>query len=98
MPLRSLLTQAPDVLTTLRPCWLASPLAVSELIPVLHCFDVVLFDEASQVLPEDAVPTLLRAGMAVVAGDPNQLPPTSFFEIGAEEDEEGESESEAEGL
>ncbi len=98
LPLRSLVTQAPDVLTALRPCWLASPLAVSELIPVRHCFDVVLFDEASQVLPEDAIPTLLRAGTAVVAGDPNQLPPTSFFEIGGDEDEEAESGSEAEGF
>ncbi|HZY58998.1 MAG TPA: AAA domain-containing protein [Candidatus Binataceae bacterium] len=98
LPLRSLVTQAPDVLTALRPCWLASPLSVSELIPARHCFDVVLFDEASQVLPEDAVPALLRAGQAVVAGDPNQLPPTTFFEIGGDEDEEAQSESEAEGF
>ncbi len=39
----------------------------------------MIFDEASQVLPEDAVPSLMRANQLIVAGDPHQLPPTTFF-------------------
>ena len=99
LPFRKLLAQAPDVLTALRPCWFASPLSVSELMPAARqYFDVVLFDEASQVLPEDAVPALLRASTAVVAGDQNQLPPTTFFDLSGDEDEEAESASAVEGF
>jgi very-short-patch-repair endonuclease len=99
LPFRKLVAQAPQVLTALRPCWFASPLSVSELMPAAQqYFDVVLFDEASQVLPEDAVPALLRASTAVVAGDQNQLPPTTFFDLSGEEDEEAESASAVEGF
>lgn len=94
LPIRRLVTEAPQVLTALRPCWMASPLSVSHLLPAdLQLFDVVLFDEASQVLPEDAVPSLLRAKNAVVAGDRCQLPPTTFFAAG--DCDEGEPENEA---
>ena len=88
IPLRQLVAQAPDVLLALRPCWMASPLSVSQLIPGDKTyFDLVVFDEASQVLPEDAVTSLLRGARAVVAGDRRQLPPTTFFAAG--EDGEG---------
>jgi hypothetical protein len=92
MPLRELLAKAPDVLTALTPCWMASPLSVSQLLPGdRRYFDVVIFDEASQVLPHDAVPALLRATQAVVAGDEHQLSPTLFFADGGGEieDEDG---------
>jgi very-short-patch-repair endonuclease len=80
LPLRRLLKEAPDVLTALAPCWMASPLSVSQLLDGdKRHFDVVIFDEASQVLPEDSVSSLLRAQRAVVAGDSRQLPPTTFF-------------------
>ena len=83
LPLRRLFEQAPDVLLALRPCWMASPLSVSQLIPGgAPLFDVVIFDEASQVLPEDAVTSLLRGKQAVIAGDQKQLPPTTFFAAG----------------
>lgn len=96
MPLRQLVAQAPDVLLALRPCWMASPLSVSQLIPGDKTyFDVVVFDEASQVLPEDAVTSLLQGARAVVAGDRRQLPPTTFFAAG--EDEEGADEDNATG-
>ncbi|MDQ6633542.1 MAG: DUF4011 domain-containing protein [Gemmatimonadota bacterium] len=89
LPLRTLLAQAPDVLTAVCPCWMASPLSVSQLLSTdRRYFDVVVFDEASQVLPEDAVPSLLRAGQVVVAGDKHQLPPTTFFADGGGEVEE----------
>jgi len=94
LPLRKLLAQAPDVLTVVRPCWMASPLSVSQLIPAGRMyFDVVIFDEASQVLPEDAICSIVRAPQAVVAGDQRQLPPTSFFVAGEDEEEDiGEEE------
>ncbi|MEG4580622.1 AAA domain-containing protein [Microcoleus sp. MON1_C5] len=99
LPLRKLLAEAPDVLTSISPCWMASPLSVSQLLDAdRRYFDVVIFDEASQVLPEDAVPALLRAERAVVAGDKYQLPPTTFFAGGLDEEEEAESPSPVEGL
>lgn len=94
LSIRKLLAGAPHVLTTLRPCWMASPLSVSHLLPADRAlFDVVLFDEASQVLPEDAMPAVLRGERAVVAGDKHQLPPTTFFVAG--EDAEGEVDEDA---
>jgi superfamily I DNA and/or RNA helicase len=60
LPLRKLVAEAPDVLTAVHPCWMASPLSVSQLLPGdRQYFDAVIFDEASQVLPEDAVTSLL---------------------------------------
>lgn len=90
LPLRRMIEQAPNVMTALRPCWVMSPLIVSQSLPPRALFDLVIFDEASQVLPADAVPALLRAPRAVVAGDRHQLPPTTFFDAGQEE--EGEEE------
>src|SRR6266542_4044415 len=90
MPVRDLFQAAPHVLAALKPCWAMSPLVVSQLLPPERHFDVVIFDEASQVTPADAAGALLRAHRAVVAGDPHQLPPTSFFVAsgGGEDDEE----------
>ncbi len=80
LPLRKLFVEAPHVITALCSCWMASPLSVSQLLDGRErFFDVVVFDEASQVLPEDAVPSIVRASQVVVAGDSNQLPPTAFF-------------------
>ena len=68
-----------------------SPLIVSQLLPSEQCFDVVIFDEASQIPPADAASSLMRAPQAVVAGDPKQLPPTTFFmSSDAEEDIDGD--------
>lgn len=78
-PIRSLFAEAPHVLTSLCPCWMASPLSVSQLLNATQAFDFVVFDEASQVLPEDAIPAILRGSHLVVAGDRWQLPPTTFF-------------------
>jgi very-short-patch-repair endonuclease len=94
VPVRLLFQQAPHVLTALKPCWAMSPLVVASVLPVERCFDVVIFDEASQVTPESAVGALMRAGQAVVAGDPHQLPPTAFFASGSAADDEEEDEDE----
>lgn len=83
-----------DPLFDLCPVWMASPETVAQIFPREAIFDVVIFDEASQCRLEEALPVLLRAKRVVVAGDPQQLPPTRFFEAGVEESEEDEIESE----
>ena len=93
LPLRKLVAQAPDVLTSICPCWMASPLSVSQILDAeRQYFDFVIFDEASQILPEDAVPSILRGARVVVAGDQNQLPPTTFFSSGNDDDDGNEEE------
>lgn len=68
------------VVRDMKPIWLMSPLSVSETLPLdPDLFDVVIFDEASQIPVEDAVPALYRAPQVIVVGDEMQLPPTSFF-------------------
>lgn len=91
-PLRALFAEARHVLTTVCPCWMASPLSVSQLLDTTRCFDFVIFDEASQVLPEDAIPAVMRGSHLVVAGDRWQLPPTTFFAT-ADDDELAEDET-----
>ena len=87
LPLRKVFAQAAEVLTAVCPCWMASPLSVSQLLDGgRQYFDFVVFDEASQVLPEDAVPAILRGQRVVVAGDNKQLPPTTFFAAGDDEE------------
>ena len=79
-PIRELIEKIPDLVFTLKPCFMMSPLSVSQYINPLTCqFDVVIFDEASQIVPEDAVPSLFRSKQAIVVGDTKQLPPTQFF-------------------
>jgi hypothetical protein len=93
LPLRKLLANAPDVLMAVCPCWMASPLSISQLLDADHqYFDIVIFDEASQVPPEDAVTALLRASQVIVAGDKHQLPPTMFFATGENEEDEADLE------
>jgi len=95
LTLRRLFEEAPDVMLALRPCWVMSPLVVSQTMPAAPIFDVVIFDEASQVLPADAVPALLRGRQAVVAGDRRQLPPTTFFRSSVEADDMEDDDLEA---
>jgi len=79
LPLRRLLDQVGDVLFAVKPCWAMSPLMVSQVLPAARLFDVVIFDEASQIVPADAIASIIRAHQVVVAGDDHQLPPTNFF-------------------
>ena len=78
-PLRDLLPVAGELLTAIRPCWVMSPLVVASVLPPGVAFDVVVFDEASQIPPAEAVSAISRARQVVLAGDAKQLPPTSFF-------------------
>lgn len=86
MPVRQLLARTREVVHTIKPCFMMSPLTVSQLLPADEHFDVVIFDEASQVRPADAVNCIYRGNSLVVAGDENQLPPTSFFDATIDDD------------
>jgi hypothetical protein len=92
LPLRELFEKAPEVLTAVKPCWAMSPLDVAQTLPPRPLFDLTIFDEGSQILPSDAIPALLRAPRALVAGDSRQLPPTSFFDGGGDDSETDEDE------
>lgn len=79
MSIRRLFNEAPGVMLAAKPVWAMSPLQVSRFLPARQLFDVVIFDEASQIRPADAIPSLIRAKQVLVAGDTRQLPPTDFF-------------------
>ncbi len=80
MPVQKLLTATHAVVQALKPCFMMSPLTVSQFLPASMRFDVVIFDEASQVRPADAINCIYRGHRLIVAGDQKQLPPTTFFE------------------
>ncbi|MCZ4080308.1 DUF3320 domain-containing protein [Rhodococcus sp. H36-A4] len=92
-PVRKLLEETGSLVQQIKPCFMMSPLAVSQFLPPDLRFDVVIFDEASQVLPSDAVNCVYRGDQLIVAGDQKQLPPTDFFsatadDLDADEDDE----------
>ena len=88
--LREIIDQGAELgLMRLRPVWLMNPDVASRLLPLrAGLFDLVIFDEASQMPVEYAVPTLFRAKRTVISGDEKQMPPSSFFSSRAEEDED----------
>lgn len=80
LSIRTLLEQIPHVLTRLCPCMLMSPISAAQYLKAENdLFDIVIFDEASQLPTCKAVGVLARGKNAVIVGDPNQMPPTSFF-------------------
>lgn len=86
-----------EVVRDLKPIWLMSPLSVSDTLPLdASSFDVVIFDEASQIPVEEAVPAAYRAQQVIVVGDEMQLPPTSFFSTSSDEEDEITLEEEGE--
>ena len=83
--IRHLLDRASAAILALKPCFMMSPLSVAQYLKPGHFqFDVVIMDEASQILSEDAIGAIARSahknGSAVIVGDPKQLPPTRFFQ------------------
>ena len=99
IPPRRLLSEAREAAIQLKPCFLMSPLSVAQYLPTCRdMFDMVVFDEASQMTVWDAVGVIARAKQLIVVGDPKQLPPTSFFVKGDAADEDGEDEPVAEDL
>lgn len=80
MPIRALLQRIPHLLTQLTPCLLMSPLSIAQYLKADATFDVVIFDEASQIPVWDAVGAMARGKRVIVVGDSKQLPPTNFFQ------------------
>ncbi|RMO85955.1 putative DNA helicase [Pseudomonas syringae pv. philadelphi] len=82
-PVRQLAIEMGDALNRLAPCMLMSPLSIAQFLPADQPpFDLVIFDEASQIAPWDAIGSIARGRQVVIAGDPRQMPPTNFFNRG----------------
>jgi len=89
LPIRQTLKRASKAIRALKPCYMMSPLSVSQFIdPTQEPFDLMIMDEASQIFPEDSLGAIARAKQVVVVGDPNQLPPTNFFSSSIKEDDD----------
>lgn len=98
MPLRELMNRIPSTICKLAPCLLMSPLSIAQYLSTeTPAFDLVIFDEASQIPVWDAIGAIARGKQVVMVGDPKQLPPTSFFDRAESEnnieDVEGDLES-----
>lgn len=99
MPPRKLLSETKNLAMRLKPCFLMSPLSVAQYLPVDgDLFDMVIFDEASQMTVWDAVGVIARGKQFIVVGDPKQLPPTNFFVKGDDKEEDREDDSTTEDL
>lgn len=88
MPVSQLLARTAPVAQALKPCFMMSPLSVSQFLAPDMRFDVVIFDEASQVRPCDAVNALYRGRAMIVAGDQKQLPPMTFWDPTSDDGDE----------
>lgn len=88
IPVRQLIGHIPNLLPRLKPCVLMSPLSVAQYLEPSHAiFDVVIFDEASQIPVWDAIGAIARGQQLIVVGDPKQLPPTNFFNSAGDDEE-----------
>ncbi len=91
-PVRQLAVEMGEAFTALAPCMLMSPLSIAQYLPPDQAlFDLVIFDEASQIAPWDAIGSIARGRQVVIAGDPRQMPPTSFFSRAAGSNEDDDS-------
>lgn len=78
--IRECIAAMPDAFSKLAPCLLMSPLSIAQYLPADQGqFDVVIFDEASQIATWDAIGAIARGTQTIIVGDPKQLPPTNFF-------------------
>ncbi len=92
-PARRVLAEAGPVVRQVKPCVMVSPLNAARTIPKEDRFDLLVMDEASQIRPEDALGVVARSAQVVLAGDPQQMPPTSFFARGTDDEEDDAIES-----
>ena len=98
-PVRLLLRDIGQLVQKLKPCFLMSPLSVSTYLDSDTCdFDVVIFDEASQIFPWDAIGAISRATQVIVVGDSKQMPPSNFFNAGMIEEIEDDEDYEDDAL
>ena len=92
--IRKLFFEIGDLVQLIKPCFLMSPLSVSTFLPPSLHFDVIVFDEASQIFPQDAAGAIYRGNQLIVVGDSKQMPPSNFFNSAADldlEDDDDES-------
>ena len=91
LPIQRLMKEAGNAIQAIKPVFMMSPLSIASYLPPGHLeFDLVIFDEASQVKPVDALGAIMRGRQAVVVGDNQQLPPTNFFDSLNQEDDQEE--------
>ncbi len=95
-PIRQLINEMGENLLHLTPCFMMSPLSVSQFLPAhFNAFDLVVFDEASQITVWDAVGTIARGKNVIIVGDPKQMPPTNFFSKSSTDDSTDEADLES---
>lgn len=86
--IRNLMIEIGDFIQSLKPCFLMSPLSVSTFLDAKAIkFDTVVFDEASQIFPQDAIGSIYRGNQLIVVGDSKQMPPSNFFNATIDSDE-----------
>lgn len=99
IPLRRIISESSSILPKIFPCALMSPLSVAQYLAMKpNMFDIVIFDEASQMETPDAIGTIARGRNLVVVGDAKQLPPTRFFTSTTESGEEMEESEDADSI
>lgn len=97
LPIRKYLEDYNEMILRVFPCFLLSPETVSEILPLKEqMFDIIIFDEASQMYVENAIPTIFRGRQVIIAGDDKQLRPSGTFSSRyVDEEEEHEEDSSA---
>lgn len=96
MPTRQLITEMGESLLHLTPCFMMSPLSVAQFLPAnFSSFDLVVFDEASQITVWDAVGSIARGNNVIIVGDPKQMPPSNFFSKSGNDDSSDEEDLES---
>ena len=97
--IRDMIGKMPQAFPRLAPCMLMSPLSIAQYLPPNQAlFDVVIFDEASQITTWDAVGAIARGRQTIIVGDPKQLPPTNFFGRNEEEEDVADHEKDLESI
>lgn len=95
-PIRALFTDLGERVLDICPCMMMSPLSVAQFLPAdFNAFDLVVFDEASQIPTWDAVGAIARGKNVIVVGDPKQMPPTNFFNAAIDVDSPDEEDMES---
>lgn len=98
-PLRELMSTIPSALAKLTPCMLMSPLSIAQYLSTTSTmFDVVIFDESSQIPVWDAIGAIARGRQVIMVGDPKQMPPTSFFDRAETTNEDDDIEPDLESI
>lgn len=96
MSLRRVILNANSALREYKPCWMMSPYSVAKTLPkISNLFDIIIIDEASQMLPQDAIGSMLRGKQIIIVGDNMQLPPSNLFSVNARSDNDYDTDDES---